>query len=93
MEKSEGFTRKNEDVREADFRLANHRLQPLGHLTAARNLSIRQGSSYGTAALFQIVPEIVPDSAAVSAWNGDAPRVRSAHPNAAVLFANNNAGK
>ena len=32
--KSEGFTRKIEDVREADFRLANRRLQPLGHLTA-----------------------------------------------------------
>jgi hypothetical protein len=30
----EGFTRKIEDVREARFRLANRRLQPLGHLTA-----------------------------------------------------------
>src|SRR6188768_2993119 len=30
----EGFTRKNDDGREADFRLANRRLQPLGHLTA-----------------------------------------------------------
>src|SRR5438067_1415023 len=27
--------------------LANHRLRPLGHLTAARNLSIRQTLSYG----------------------------------------------
>jgi hypothetical protein len=30
---TEGFTRKIDDVREADFRLANRRLQPLGHLT------------------------------------------------------------
>jgi hypothetical protein len=29
-----GFARKNEDVREADVRLANRRLRPLGHLTA-----------------------------------------------------------
>jgi hypothetical protein len=29
-----GFARKNEDGREADRRLANRRLQPLGHLTA-----------------------------------------------------------
>ena len=42
--------------------LANRRLQPLGHLTAARNLSIRQASSYENAALSQIVPEIVPAS-------------------------------
>ena len=28
------FTRKNEDGGEADFRVANRRLQPLGHLTA-----------------------------------------------------------
>ena len=40
-----GFVRKIDDGREADFRLANRRLQPLGHLTAARNLSIRQASS------------------------------------------------
>src|SRR2546422_7316285 len=31
---TEGFTRKIEDGREAGFRLANRRLQPLGHLTA-----------------------------------------------------------
>ena len=37
---SEEFTTKIERVREAAFRLANRRLQPLGHLTAARNLSI-----------------------------------------------------
>ena len=29
-----GFTRKNEHRRDADRRLANRRLQPLGHLTA-----------------------------------------------------------
>src|SRR5438552_8358240 len=34
VEEREGFTKKIEDVREADFRLANRRLQPLGHLTA-----------------------------------------------------------
>jgi predicted phage tail protein len=55
-----GFARKIEGFREADFRLANHRLQPLGHLTAARNLSIRQALSYGEAAVPKIVPEIVP---------------------------------
>jgi hypothetical protein len=33
-EETEGFTRRIEDAREANFRLANHRLQPLGHLTA-----------------------------------------------------------
>jgi hypothetical protein len=32
--KSEGITRKNEDGTEARQRLANRRLQPLGHLTA-----------------------------------------------------------
>jgi hypothetical protein len=62
VENSEGFTRKIEDVREADFRLANHRLQPLGHLTVARKLSIRQTSSYVSAPPLQIVPEIVPAS-------------------------------
>ena len=87
VEENEGFTRKIEDVREADFRLANRRLQPLGHLTAARNLSIRQASSYGNAAPSQVVPEIVPTSCQNRAWNGDGPRVRSANPNATVLFA------
>jgi hypothetical protein len=29
------FTGKNDDGRNADRRLANHRLQPLGHLTPA----------------------------------------------------------
>jgi hypothetical protein len=55
-----GFTRKIEDVREADFRLANHRLQPLGHLTAAVFLSIRQRAGYASRDLVLIVPEIVP---------------------------------
>ena len=45
----EGFTRKNEDGREADRRLANHRLQPLGHLTAARKLSINEIATYAPA--------------------------------------------
>jgi hypothetical protein len=31
-----GFVRKIEDVREAEIRLANRRLQPLGHLTDNR---------------------------------------------------------
>ena len=57
-----GFARKIDDGREAGFRLANHRLQPLGHLTAARNLSIRQGSTYAAAGCPRIVPEIVPAS-------------------------------
>jgi hypothetical protein len=35
-----GFVRKNGDGRNADRRLANHRLQLLGHLTAARGLSV-----------------------------------------------------
>ena len=34
VENSKGFTRKIEVGREAGFRLANRRLQPLGHLTA-----------------------------------------------------------
>jgi hypothetical protein len=36
-----GFARKNDDGRNADRRLANRRLQPLGHLTAVRNLTLR----------------------------------------------------
>ena len=60
VEESEGFTRKIDNGREAEIRLANHRLQPLGHLTAARNLSIRRASSYGNTALARIVPKIVP---------------------------------
>ena len=40
VENSEGFTRKIEVGREARFRLANRRLQPLGHLTAFRKYGI-----------------------------------------------------
>jgi hypothetical protein len=47
--KAEGFTRKNKNGREADRRLANHRLQPLGHLTAARMLSIDEIATYAPA--------------------------------------------
>jgi hypothetical protein len=43
---TEGFTRKIEGYREADFRLANHRLQPLGHLTAAKKLSRNEIATY-----------------------------------------------
>jgi hypothetical protein len=46
VKEDERFTREIEDVREADFRLANHRLQPLGHLTAARKLSINEIATY-----------------------------------------------
>src|SRR6188768_3160451 len=35
VEEREGFTRKTEDGREADFRLGNRRLRRLGRLTAA----------------------------------------------------------
>ena len=57
-----GFVRKIEDGREAAFRLANHRLQPLGYLTAARFLSINDIATYANAIVPRIVPEIVPDS-------------------------------
>ena len=60
MLETSGFVRKFEDGREADFRLANRRLQPLGHLTATRTLSIRDASSCGNASVPSIVPEIVP---------------------------------
>ena len=60
VKETEGFARTIEDVREADFRLANHRLQPLGHLTAARFLGIRQRAGYGNPDSVVIVPEIVP---------------------------------
>ena len=39
--------------------MANRRLQTLGHLTAARKLSIRQALSYGNTARQEVVPEIV----------------------------------
>ena len=87
-----GFVRKTDGRREADFRLANHRLQPLGHLTAARNLSIQQASSYGNATLPQIVPEIVPTSTQKRPLDSTLRARRSAVPNAAVLFADKHAG-
>jgi hypothetical protein len=54
-----GFARKNGDGRNADRRLANRRLQPLGHLTADGILSINDNSSYGKPIVARIVPEIV----------------------------------
>ena len=42
--------------------LANRRLQPLGHLTATRNLSIRHASTYSEPVCPHSVPEIVPAS-------------------------------
>jgi hypothetical protein len=36
VENNEGFTRKIEDVREADFRLANHRLQAASRMSQLR---------------------------------------------------------
>jgi hypothetical protein len=50
--------------------LANRRLQPLGHLTAARNLSIRQASTYAEPSCPHFVPEIVPASSQKDAFNG-----------------------
>jgi hypothetical protein len=49
-----------------------HRLQPLGHLTAARNLGIRQPSVYGNRDSVGIVPEIVPISYVIY---GDGPAI------------------
>jgi hypothetical protein len=42
--------------------LANRRLRPLGHLTAARKLSINEVATYTRAIVPMIVPEIVPGS-------------------------------
>ena len=42
VKESEGFRRKTEVAREAGFRLANRRLQPLGHLTAYRKYILNQ---------------------------------------------------
>jgi hypothetical protein len=47
-------------VLESPATLANRRLQPLGHLTALRTLSIREASSCGNPAVAKTVPEIVP---------------------------------
>ena len=40
--------------------LANRRLQPLGHLTATRKLSINEIAVYGRSNVCSMVPEIVP---------------------------------
>ena len=83
------------DSREADrpkTGLANHRLQPLGHLTAARKLSINEIVTYATADCPSIVPKIVPASPERVATNSDAPSARRTDLNAAVLFADNYAG-
>src|SRR5437773_187591 len=72
--------------------LANRRLQPLGHLTAAINLSIRQASSYGNVRLPPIVPEIVPTSIQKRPVNGAWRTLETLLPDAAVLFADNDAG-
>ena len=56
-----GFARKNEGRRDADRRLANRRLQPLGHLTATRTLSIREALSCGNPVVARTVSEIVLD--------------------------------
>ena len=85
MIETAGFVRKIEDRREAAFRLANHRLQPLGHLTAARNLSIRQRSSYGDANSLRIVPAIVPVSSVIDADGSDPPDLFAPLENAAVF--------
>jgi hypothetical protein len=87
-----GFARKNDEGRNADRRLANHRLQPLGHLTAARKLSIRHASSYGNTALPKIVHEIVPTASPNPPRKWRRACSRSTAPNAAVLFADNHAG-
>jgi hypothetical protein len=65
-----GFARKIEDWREAGFRLANRPLQPLGHLTASRNLSIDDIMIYGNAIVPTIVPKIVLGSPQNQARNG-----------------------
>src|SRR5215211_3551777 len=71
--------------------LANRRLQPLGHLTAARNLSIRHASSCGNTALAQIVPDIVPARSPKLATKRRCDKAQSADTNAAVLCADNHA--
>jgi hypothetical protein len=60
MEEGERFTRKSDDVREASFRLANRRLQPLGHLTLRESSAspvVRPGGTgrLETEELFQLI--------------------------------------
>jgi hypothetical protein len=61
------------DLRQADrvlIGLANRPLQPLGHLTASRNLSIDDIMIYGNAIVPTIVPKIVLGSPQNQARNG-----------------------
>jgi hypothetical protein len=81
-----GFAGKLEDCREAGFRLANHRLQPLGHLTAARNLSIRHDSSCEHPKIVAIVPETVPGSFENRVWTSVESLLKQVVCNAAVFF-------
>ena len=54
------FARKDDSGRSAERRLANRRLQPLGHLTAERKLSINDIAGYAQPIVPATVPEIVP---------------------------------
>src|SRR5204862_787825 len=54
--------------------LANRRLQPLGHLTAARKLSINEIATYAPGDVPTIVPKIVP--AVLQNRRGTAPGTR-----------------
>ena len=71
--------------------LANRRLRPLGHLTAARQLSINVIAIYAPSGCPFDCPELSLPALKVGA-EGNAPRARSADSNAAVLFADNCAG-
>jgi hypothetical protein len=88
-----GFARKFEGLREADVRLANHRLQPLGHLTAARNLSIRHASTYAEPVCPHFVPEIVPASSQTLFKKERRTCWRIVYRKATVLFVDNDTGK
>jgi hypothetical protein len=54
------FRRDSRNANRRENGLANRRLQPLGHLTAARNLSINEIAVYGLSSVPSIVPETVP---------------------------------
>ena len=92
VEMCEGFARKNDDGRNADRRLANRRLQPLGHLTAARKISINEIATYAPAECQLDCPQNGPYQLSESARNATLQSVRSADPNAAVLFDDSDAG-
>ena len=89
----EGFTRKNEDGREADFRLANHRLQPLGHLTATGFLSIYDVAGYASRGIREFVPEIVPVTHRIRLGKSRDLRPLHAAEKAAVSFCIKHPGK